>query len=190
MGEKMENCERNRKVYLKKYMIWLPRVCRRSGVKVNINRKTGKHGSGIDVSVEINIIINQWINQKRTQGSDCTWPSSPMLHSRELKQQNNPQIMFSVNHRIKCTTFIPKVHCAFCFYPSKREAERSLGKTTNSLSFFFILAYAFNKWRLPVERAENVSEVFKKLESIFLSSFTEGASHKLHFSIFKTTLED
>lgn len=40
-------------------MIWLPRVCRRSGVKVNINRKTGKHGSGIDVSVEINIIINQ-----------------------------------------------------------------------------------------------------------------------------------
>jgi len=40
-------------------MIWLPRVCRRSGIKVNINSKTGKHGSGIDVSVEINIIINQ-----------------------------------------------------------------------------------------------------------------------------------
>lgn len=36
-------------------MIWLPRVCRRSGVMVNINY----NGSGTDVSVEINIIVNQ-----------------------------------------------------------------------------------------------------------------------------------
>lgn len=124
MEEKWKIVKEIERCIKKKYMIWLPRVCRRSGVKVNINRKTGKHGSGIDVSVEINIIINQWMNQKRTQGSDCTWPSSPKLHSREIKQQNNPQRMFSVNHRIKCTTFIPEVHCAFCFHPSKTVWEK------------------------------------------------------------------
>lgn len=35
-----------------------------------------------------------------------------------------------------------------------------------------------------------MSEVFKEIYSIFLSSFTVGTSHKLYFSIFKTTLED